>query len=104
MIKNESDTVTFICQFSGIPGPEVKWQRDNTELSFTLVSYTQSTSEELGLEVINSTLEITGVKKSDEGMYTCTGVNSVENLIAAVDSDSASLAVQGLFPFILSQI
>lgn len=58
----------------------------------TIVS---TVSFESNLDVVSSTLEITNLHKSDEGQYTCTGENGVENLIGALDRSSAYLVVQG---------
>lgn len=104
MVRNESDRVVLFCQFSGVPVPDVEWSRvtylnetetlndDTDRVSILTIS---SYDLETKLYVVNSTLEILSVQKSDQGEYTCVGVNGVNNLIGALDRSSGYIEVQG---------
>ncbi len=111
LAKNESESISYFCQFTGLPSPQVRWIRVNTlneteelENSVTRTSIaTVRHDREPELGAVNSTLEITNLEKSDEGQYICTGINGVDNLIDAVDYSTAYLTIQGCCSHCLSQ-
>ncbi len=105
LTKNESDWISYFCQFTGLPSPQVRWIRVNTlneteELDNSVTRTSIATvrhDREPELGAVNSTLEITNLEKSDEGQYVCTGINRVDNLIDAINYSTAYLTIQGCF-------
>ena len=86
MIHTEGDRFELICTFTGIPDPEIRWEKD--ESVFRLGG---------GRRVINSTasstktsqLEIPSLLRSDAGLYACSVTN-----IANTDTMSVRLEVR----------
>lgn len=98
-IRNESDTLQLHCNFTGTPFPAVVWSR-NVSKSFTTIRDVRgkvSIQEVKSAEerVTNSYLQVFDLVKSDEGTYRCQGINNVDNLIDAVDSDEAFITIHG---------
>ena len=83
MTHTEGDRFELVCTFTGIPAPEICWEKDGSV--FLLWE---------GRRVINSTgrsqLEINSLLHSDAGLYTC----SVSN-IAGMVAQSVRLEVRG---------
>ena len=79
----EGDHFELVCSFTGIPAPEIRWERDG---SLFLLGE--------GRRVINSTgrsqLEIYTLALSDAGVYTCTVSN-----VADTAARSVRLEVRG---------
>ena len=79
----EGDHFELVCSFTGIPAPEIRWERDGS--LFRLGE---------GRRVINSTgrsqLEINSLALSDAGVYNC----SVSN-VADTAARSVRLEVRG---------
>ena len=79
----EGDRFELVCSFTGIPAPEIRWEKDG--ILFLLGE---------GRRVINTTessqLEINSLTLSDAGVYSC----SVSN-IAGTAARSVRLEVRG---------
>ena len=70
--------ITFTCQATGEPLPNITWYFNNTELVFPHAKY------EMNLTVVNSTtvsssLTVHDVVSYDVGLYTCLASNSAGN-------------------------
>ena len=99
---NETETVTFVCQATGIPAPSITWFRNGMELSGDRV--VTSVPTQMGLtredgEVVWSvirTLNLSDTVDADSGTYTCSAVNSAGN-----DTEQFELVVQSELPMIL---
>ena len=98
-ILNESDPLELSCAFTGIPRPEVVWTFTVGSISSVIAANTTNISStglsDSQLPAVQSTLFISNIVKSNEGQYTCLGINNVTNLIDAVDIRSANITVQG---------
>ena len=83
MTHTEGDRFELVCTFTGIPAPEIRWEKDGSV--FLLGE---------GRGVINSTgrpqLEISSLLHSDAGVYTCSVTNVAGNVTRSV-----SLKVRG---------
>ena len=83
MTHTERDRFELVCTFTGIPAPQIRWEKN--ERVFLLGK---------GRSIINSTgrsqLEINSLALSDAGVYNC----SVSN-IAGTDMRSVRLEVRG---------
>ncbi len=97
MTKNATDTLTFHCNFSGTPMPDIVW----TMTSYLLSEMELRESSKINIvslkdeRLASSILTITNLVKNDEGTYKCVGINNVDNLINAIDSSEAFVTVQG---------
>ena len=73
----EGDHFELVCSFTGIPAPDICWEKDNSV--FLL---------EEDRRVINSTgrsqLEINSLLQSDAGVYTCSVSNVAGNVTRSV--------------------
>ena len=98
-ILNESDSLELSCVFTGIPPPEVVWTFTVGSISSVIAANTANISStglsDSQLPAVQSTLFIPNIVKSNEGQYTCLGINNVTNLIDAVNTTSANITVQG---------
>lgn len=95
--KNATDTLTLHCEFTGTPSPVINWIRNGIKLTESRqiqIDYTAKASEN-GTVTAVSNLTVTNLAKSDEGTYTCVGINGVDNLINAINSSSAFITIQG---------
>ena len=67
-IHTEGDRFELVCTFTGIPAPQIRWEKDRSV--FLLGE---------GRRIINSTgrsqLEINNLARSDAGLYTCSVTN-----------------------------
>ena len=79
----EGDHFELVCSFTGIPAPEIRWEKDG---SLLLLGE--------GMRIVNSTgrsqLEIISLLQSDAGVYCC----SVSN-VAGMDAQTVRLEVRG---------
>ena len=94
MIRNQSDTLSINCSFTGTPLPTIRWYRDNMLIGLSDERVEFKNYNEGILAVQN--LVIRDLVKSDEGTYRCTGSNGVENLIDAVDYYEAFITIHGM--------
>ena len=93
MTHTEGERFELICSFTGVPNPEIRWEKDGSV--FLLGE---------GRRIINSTagttktsqLEISTLLLSDAGVYTCS-VTNVANMATSngMDSRSVRLEVRG---------
>ena len=83
MIHTEGEGFELVCTFTGVPAPDIHWEKDGSV--FLLGE---------GRQIINSTgrsqLEINSLLQSDTGMYTCMVTN-----IADTATRSVRLEVRG---------
>ena len=83
MNHTEGDGFELVCTFTGVPAPDIRWEKDGSV--FLLGE---------GRRVTNSTersqLEINSLALSDAGVYTCTVTN-----VAGMDMRSVRLEVRG---------
>ena len=81
LTHTEEDGFELVCSFTGIPAPDIRWEKDGSVFPLGL-----------GRRVTNTTgrsqLEINSLVLSDAGVYTC----SVSN-VAGVDTWSVTLEV-----------
>ena len=79
----EEDRFELVCSFTGIPAPEIHWEKDG---SFFLLGDSRSVTNSAG----RSVLEINSLVLSDTGVYTCSVAN-----IAGRAARSVRLEVRG---------
>ena len=79
----DGDHFELVCSFTGIPAPEIHWEKDG---SLLLLGE--------GMRIVNSTgrsqLEIISLLQSDAGVYRCSVTN-----VAGMDTQSVRLEVRG---------
>ena len=77
MTHTEGDRFELVCSFTGVPTPDISWEKDGSV--FLLGE---------GRKVINSTgrsqLEINSLVLSDDGVYTCSVINVAGNVTRSV--------------------
>ena len=80
---NETETVTFECSATGIPGPSISWSRNGIELSGprVMIGDPIATNFSRGSDgeyvwLVNRTLELANTMDDDSGTYTCNATNS----------------------------
>ena len=64
----EGDRFELVCTFTGIPAPEIHWEKDG---SFFLLGDSRRVTNSAG----SSQLKINSLALSDAGMYTCSVTN-----------------------------
>ena len=96
---NETETVTFECSATGIPGPSISWSRNGIELSGSRVMFGDSiatnfsrVSDGENVWLVSRTLQLTNTMDDDSGTYTCNATNS-----AGDDYEPFELIVQSKF-------
>ena len=89
----EGDRFELICTFTGIPNPEIRWEKDN---SVFLLGEGRRIINSTGGTTKTSQLEITSLLRSDAGLYTCS-VTNVANMAMSngMDLRSVRLEVRG---------
>ena len=97
MTINQTDDGVFSCTFFSIPLSTVNWFFNDTQLEddgvndITIQSYSHSMDQ-----YITSSLTVSNaLRANNEGGYTCTASNGVDNLIGAIESSVSFLTVQG---------
>jgi len=75
---NLTMSITFTCQATGVPLPNITWYFNNTKLVFPNTKY------EMNLTIVNSTtvssnLTVHDVASSDVGLYMCLASNGAGN-------------------------
>ena len=86
-VHTEGDRFELICSFTGIPNPEIHWEKDN---SVFLLGEGRRIINSTGGTTKTSQLEITTLLRSDAGVYTCSVTN-----VANRASRSVRLEVRG---------
>ena len=95
---NETETVTFECTATGIPAPNITWNRNGVELSGDRVSVSNPTpasynrSDGEVVQFVTRTLSLPNTVDGDSGTYTCNATNN-----AGMDSEPFELVVQSEF-------
>ena len=89
-IINEGDNVSFTCQATGAPVPNISWYfNDNPVDNINILKYAISMSI-INTTTINITLIIMNVQSSNVGTYTCNATN-----VVSTDTSSGVLTVNG---------
>ena len=89
----EGDRFELICSFTGIPNPEIRWEKDN---SVFLLGEGRRIINSTGGTTKTSQLEITTLLLSDAGVYTCSVTNVANRAMSnGIDSRSVRLEVRG---------
>ena len=83
MTHTEGDRFELVCSFTGIPAPDVHWEKDG---SVFLLGVGRSITNSTG----RSQLVISSLTLSDAGVYTCSVTNVAGNVTRSV-----SLKVRG---------
>ena len=80
---NETETVTFQCSATGIPGPSISWSRNGVELSGPRVMFGDSIPTNISrgsdgeyVWLVNRTIQLANTRDDDSGTYTCNATNS----------------------------
>ena len=86
-IVNETETVTFECSATGIPGPSISWSRNGVELSGPRVMFGDSIPTNISrgsdgeyVWLVSRTLQLANTRDDDSGTYTCNATNSAGNV------------------------
>lgn len=75
LVVNAADTVSFCHQVQGTPTPSIQWEHNNKQLL-------HSARVKITNDGINVSLTILDVGRLDEGVYTCTALNSLGSMSA----------------------
>ena len=78
LVASPNSNVSFQCNATGIPDPEITWTREGVDLSRRHL-------------VANDVLTLTRIVSLDEGRYICTATNA-----AGFSQKSVTLTVEGL--------
>ena len=94
-LENETNTLTFSCQATGEPVPNISWYFNSIVANTSNIINTSNTSEynvtnSINKNVITSLFTIMNTKLSDVGNYTCYAENSFGD-----DQDFVVLVVNG---------
>ena len=84
MNHTEGDHFELVCTFTGIPPPEIHWEKNGSVFLFSGESRRVINTSE------RSQLEINSLTLSDAGVYTCSVTN-----VAGMDTRSVQLEVRG---------
>ena len=87
--ENETNPVTFSCQATGEPAPNIVWYFNSIMIN-TSNTRKFNISKSLNETVVTSLLAIMDTQSSDVGTYTCHALN-----IIGSDSSSGILTVNG---------
>ena len=91
MLENETNPVTFSCQATGEPVPNITWYFNGVMINISDASkYNKSTL--VNGTSVESLLTIINTQSSDVGTYTCQAENIIGN-----DSSSGILVVNGKY-------
>ena len=83
MTHTEGDHFELVCSFTGIPAPEIRWEKDGSEFLLGDGRRVTNTNE-------SSQLEIDSLALSNAGVYSC----SVSN-VGGMDTRRVTLEVRG---------
>ena len=90
MLENETNPVTFSCQATGDPVPDISWYFNDVMINVSDTSK-HNVSDILNGIVITSYLTIVNAQSSDVGTYSC----HAENFIG-MERSSAILTINGM--------
>ena len=83
MTYTEGDHFELVCSFTGIPAPEICWEKDGSEFFLGEGRRVTNTNE-------SSQLEIDSLALSDAGVYSCLVSN-----VGGMDTRRVTLEVRG---------
>lgn len=96
-VINQTNTTLFTCELFGIPTPTVTWSKTQNRNRVILME--PGTDPNITTTVngynVTSVLLFNSSLHTDEGNYTCKGVNDVVNIIDSPELDTTTLFVQG---------
>lgn len=76
MVNENSSSVTFHCEASGVPAPRVAWLKDGNEVTETdKLIIMKNKSSSVNFISIKSTLTLVSPSKQDTGLYWCHASN-----------------------------
>ena len=89
----EGEQFELICTFTGIPNPEICWEKDR---SVFLLGEGRRVINSTGGTTKTSQLEISTLLRSDAGVYTCSVTNDANRAMRnGMDLRSVRLEVRG---------
>ena len=94
MTGNESGVVSFTCIARGAPAPSITWS-ETSGGRIGIVSPPAVTDGD-GFSIVNSTLTISNLTRSDAGDYTCTASNTVMG-VGVMETLTFTLSVNCMF-------
>ena len=89
LLDNDTNTVTFSCQATGEPVPNISWYFNDVMINVSDVSKYNISNSSNGT-IVTSLLTIVNIQSSDVGTYVC----MAENIIGA-DRSSGILTING---------
>ena len=91
-IHTEGDRFELICTFTGIPNPEIRWEKDG---SVFVIEGDRRIINSTATSTKTSQLEIPSLLRSDEGVYACSVTNVANRAMRnGMDSKSVRLEVR----------
>ena len=94
MTGNESGVVSFTCVARGAPAPSITWSETSGD-GIGIVSSPAVTDSD-GFFIVNSTLTISNLTRSNAGDYTCTARNAVMG-VGVMETTTFTLSVICMF-------
>ena len=77
-IRNQEDSVTFLCQAVGEPVPDISWYFNDVMINVSdNSSKYMIVSRSLNITTTENTLTVYNVTSSDVGTYTCNASNTI---------------------------
>ena len=75
LVVKATETVSFCHQVQGTPMPSIQWEHNNKQLL-------QSARVKMTNDGMNVSLTLSDIGRLDEGVYTCTALNSLGSMSA----------------------
>ena len=91
-VHTEGDRFELICTFTGIPNPEIRWEKGG---SVFILGEGRRVINSTGSTMKTSQLEINSLQRSDEGLYNCSVTNIANRAMRnGMDSRTVRLEVR----------
>ena len=96
IIINQTQEAVFSCEAYGIPVPSISWIKVSDDaIVDNNTGLTEITESVVTTNTLQSVLRFVSGMNSNESIYTCKGMNGINNVINSPEEDNVTLLVQG---------